>query len=375
MRSGHGIKHQRGVADGARQHTIGGYLRHARAPHPPRNSSARRLETDNAAIGCRHSNRAAAVGAVVERPIGPLHTRLPHLRSIRLRSEPGSRDLRSADQADSSSAQRDRIRKYWFSPETPAPESRRRSTNNSSCGPGSLVVTREPMVVGTPSTSTRVLDRDRNAQEGRRFFGVCAQPALFGRARLRDREIAGFGDEGVNRRFQRPNTRPDYLQGLHRGKLSRRKRGPQIERRKLVDLCHLQILNLHRLDLAGGREAEDAPVEVQLRLRRALDVRRLAEAVLLALKRDVGNGQALLPQRIDHPLGLVGRHDLVLQTLEKNNRTGEPVDGMDGGALLVQFGAFGVGADQRVEVARLELVRVLRQRRGVGDAVGTTRPP
>src|SRR4051794_14674909 len=65
-----------------------------------------------------------------------------------------------------------------------------------------------------------------------------------------------------------------------------------------------QVFDLDGLDLLGQREAEDARIEIQLRFQRALDGGRLAEAVLLALKRQVRHGQVLRAQRFHHALRL-----------------------------------------------------------------------
>ena len=59
-----------------------------------------------------------------------------------------------------------------------------------------------------------------------------------------------------------------------------------------------QVFPLPRLDVIGDIELEDAGVEVQLRLKGALDVFGLAKAVLLALEGDVCDRYALFPQRL-----------------------------------------------------------------------------
>ena len=74
-------------------------------------------------------------------------------------------------------------------------------------------------------------------------------------------------------------------------------------------------------------------------------------------------------QGLDDHLGLARRHDLVLDALEHDERAVELVDVVDRRALDVEVAALGVGADQRVEVAGLELVGVRGQRLEVGDAV------
>ena len=86
-----------------------------------------------------------------------------------------------------------------------------------------------------------------------------------------------------------------------------------------------EVLDRHRLDRLGEREAEDAREEVELRLERAHDVLGLAEAVLLARKGDVGDRQLLRPQHGHHRFGLVRRHHAVVETLEEDHRAGEPL--------------------------------------------------
>ena len=118
-----------------------------------------------------------------------------------------------------------------------------------------------------------------------------------------------------------------------------------------------------------GFEPEHPAVKVELGLERPPDVRRLAEAVLLALEGQVGDRHALGPQGVDDHLGLRRRHDLVLEALQHDERAVEPVDVVDRRALDVALALLGVGPDERVEVAGLELVGVAGQGLEVGDAV------
>src|SRR5206468_6446530 len=87
----------------------------------------------------------------------------------------------------------------------------------------------------------------------------------------------------------------------------------------------LKVLDHDRLNLVGQLEAEDARVEIQLAVERALDVLGLSEAVLLALEGDVCDGKILSSQSLDHQLGLIRRHDLVFQSLKENNGARESI--------------------------------------------------
>src|SRR3989442_1190594 len=64
-------------------------------------------------------------------------------------------------------------------------------------------------------------------------------------------------------------------------------------------------------------------VEVQLGVQRSLDVARLAESVLFAGEEQVADWHSFSPQGLDHQLGLVRRHYLVLIALEECNRHGQ----------------------------------------------------
>ena len=74
-------------------------------------------------------------------------------------------------------------------------------------------------------------------------------------------------------------------------------------------------------------------------------------------------GVPLRAQRVHHHLGLVRRHDHVFVALEEDDGRGQALDMRDRRALLVRR------SDQRVHIARLELVRVARQHGDVADSV------
>jgi hypothetical protein len=80
------------------------------------------------------------------------------------------------------------------------------------------------------------------------------------------------------------------------------------------------------LSEAPSAEAEDVGVEGQLGVEGSADVGRLAEAVLLAGEGVVGDRDALGAQGRDDHLGLGGRDNLVVETLEHDER---PVDRID----------------------------------------------
>src|SRR5256714_8989081 len=91
----------------------------------------------------------------------------------------------------------------------------------------------------------------------------------------------------------------------------------------------LEIIDRHRFDRVGQREAEDLRVEIQLAFERPLDVLSDAEAVLLALERDVGDRQALLAEGVDDQLGLVRRGGLVLPGPKEKYPGPGPIRGVE----------------------------------------------
>ena len=66
---------------------------------------------------------------------------------------------------------------------------------------------------------------------------------------------------------------------------------------------------------------------------------------------------------------MLGRDDLVVEALEEDHRRREAVEVLDRRALAVERLRLGPRADELIEVARLELVRVPGERARVGDAV------
>src|SRR5438874_10402732 len=130
----------------------------------------------------------------------------------------------------------------------------------------------------------------------------------------------------------------------------------------------LEVCDLERLELVCGLEAEHAANEVQRRRDRAAHVLPLAEAVPLPLECNVRVRNALAIERVGHHLRLVREHDLVLEPLQKEQRSLDPVGEVHRGTRPVELDLPRVGPDQRVEIARLELVGLDRERLDVGDA-------
>src|SRR5438045_2735210 len=91
----------------------------------------------------------------------------------------------------------------------------------------------------------------------------------------------------------------------------------------------LKILNRHRLYIVCKLKAEDARVEINLAIKRTLDILRTTKAVLLALEGNVGDGQAFRAQSINHHLRLIRQHNLVFQTLKEDHGTREPINMMN----------------------------------------------
>src|SRR5438445_2311196 len=130
----------------------------------------------------------------------------------------------------------------------------------------------------------------------------------------------------------------------------------------------LEVVDRHRFDRVGQREAEDLRVEIQLAFERPLDVLGDAEAVLLARERDVGDRQALLAEGVDDQLGLVRRDDLVLETLKDNHRCRDPIEEVNRGPLSIDVPLLGPAADQTLSLHRLKLVGVAVEEFQVADA-------
>src|SRR5579884_945038 len=187
---------------------------------------------------------------------------------------------------------------------------------------------------------------------------------------------------------RRPSVKlPENAQAalsIHRGALASgipseeryiaRPRQP-LARRLTRPRCHVassaradEILNRHFVDVRR-LEAEDLTVEGELGFEGTLDVLGSAEAVLLALVEQASHRQLLLPHRRDHHLRLVRRNDFVFQSLEEDDRTGEALGMIERRALQVQVAPLWIWTDHRVEITRLELVRIGGERFEVAHTV------
>ena len=91
-----------------------------------------------------------------------------------------------------------------------------------------------------------------------------------------------------------------------------------------------QVLYTNGFDGLRQVEAEDARVEEELAVQGALDVLRAAEAVLLALEGDVGDGETFSLQGLEHRLGLVRGNYLVLEALKEHDRARESLRVVEG---------------------------------------------
>src|SRR6266550_3857129 len=137
----------------------------------------------------------------------------------------------------------------------------------------------------------------------------------------------------------------------------------------LREIASLQIFDPYRLYLLSEFKAEDFRVKVEFRFEHAPDVFRFAKAVLFAFKREISNRQFFSAHGFDHFLGLIGRNDFVFQALDENHRAIQMVGEVNRRAFDVEIAPLGIGADQSVEIARLELVGVFGQRFEIADAV------
>src|SRR5262245_29256906 len=91
--------------------------------------------------------------------------------------------------------------------------------------------------------------------------------------------------------------------------------------------------------------------------------------MLLAREQEIADRIALAPQRLNHTFCLARRHDGVLGTLEEDNGLRGPIRVIERRALPVARFLWRIRSDQPVEIARLELMRVTRERGDVAHAV------
>ena len=101
--------------------------------------------------------------------------------------------------------------------------------------------------------------------------------------------------------------------------------------------------------------------EIQFGVESALDIGSLAKPMLFPSEQEIADRRTVAAERRDHGFGLVRRHDGILVALEENHRLRQPPGMEQRRALAVESLLLGIGSDQPVEIARLELVRVPRQ--------------
>src|SRR5215203_1264763 len=95
--------------------------------------------------------------------------------------------------------------------------------------------------------------------------------------------------------------------------------------------CLLAVSNFNRLDVVRRRESEDLAVEVELGLEAADDRLGATEAVLLAFEQEQRHRESFRAYGGGHHLRLVRRHDLVLESLEQDQRARQAIDEVNRG--------------------------------------------
>src|SRR5665811_69783 len=110
-------------------------------------------------------------------------------------------------------------------------------------------------------------------------------------------------------------------------------------------MTHLEVVDRQDRYIARGVEPEHLPEERQLRVQRRGDRVGPTEAVSLTLVHDERHGQAFRPDCCCHLASLARRYDPVIGALLQQHRGVQPVEVMDGRALLVQVLAVGPGRD------------------------------
>src|SRR5262249_53084455 len=110
-------------------------------------------------------------------------------------------------------------------------------------------------------------------------------------------------------------------------------------------------------------------IEGEFRIEAALNVAGLPKAVLLTREQEIADRVAIVPQCLDHAFCLVRRHDGVLFPLEEDHRLRKPIGMIERRALAIARFLLRIGSNQPVEIARLKLVGVTRERGDVTYAV------
>ena len=140
-------------------------------------------------------------------------------------------------------------------------------------------------------------------------------------------------------------------------------------------MSHLfQVLDLDRLDLVRGLEAEDLREEREVRRERAPRVLAPCRKPWPSPSNAMyAYGMPRRCERVDDLLGLRRRHDLVVEPLQNSSGARDRVGMRDRRALAVEVDRLRPRTDEVLVVVGLELVRVLVERHQIGDAEVATR--
>ena len=95
----------------------------------------------------------------------------------------------------------------------------------------------------------------------------------------------------------------------------------------------------------------------------------LSESVTFVVEGDVCHGDPACGEGLDHALGLVRGHHLVLHPLEEDDRTPDPVGGIQGRAFPIGVAGGGIRSDEPVQVPGLEFVGIPGEGLQVADPV------
>src|SRR5215469_3116064 len=110
-------------------------------------------------------------------------------------------------------------------------------------------------------------------------------------------------------------------------------------------------------------------IEIEFAVERPLDIGGLAKTMLLAREQKEADRHLPAAQGVDHLGSLVWRHDPVLAALEEYHRARQALGMEERRAGAVDGLHRRIWADEPIEIARFELVRVLGVRCEIADAV------
>ena len=118
---------------------------------------------------------------------------------------------------------------------------------------------------------------------------------------------------------------------------------------------------------AQARTQDQRGVEIEFRIEGALDVLRLAKAMLFAVEQEVSNRNSSIFRAVTISSVWLGGTTLS-SAPEEDHRRAEPIDVIDRGTIGIGLSLLRIRSDQPIEVARLESVRS-RKRRKVAHAI------